>query len=460
MRHARLRGSRLIRPAIVGGVLVAILAAVILITQLGSSRGLTLTDDQLTMINKLESVLLHDIATPQYDRVVDQSDGGGYRAGVGDFATSDGTALEVVQTYTARVGANDLSRSYLPTLQSLAATGSDAIDHLAGYPQAWQQASLDPVFRQVQDDEMRTRYQDPTTHRADDLGVRTPLGFAVLYDSLIQQGDAGGPDSFSSLVTRTDTAAGGSPHDVGEHAWLGDFLNVRLATLTEPADSIHDLAWPSTVGRVRALRQLLDAGDDSLTPPISVDPYGTVHLIAPSSSELGPHPAVSLPPPTTPTTTARPTSGTGRPTATATRSTTQPTHKPTPTPTTPYRLGQVTGLAGLCLNVDGGVAKPGNEIKTWTCNGTEAQFWTTPTDGTLRALGMCAQIATDSFLLELDFCSQAASQQWRFAGGHVVNPATGLCLTVPNDQTDPGAQLAALGCADLPGQRWIPPGSP
>ncbi|WP_132212438.1 ricin-type beta-trefoil lectin domain protein [Kribbella steppae] len=57
----------------------------------------------------------------------------------------------------------------------------------------------------------------------------------------------------------------------------------------------------------------------------------------------------------------------------------------------PIRL-TVSGPGGRCLDIDHSSIVPGTKIQLWDCNGTQAQRWTRPADGTLRALGMCADV--------------------------------------------------------------------
>ena len=38
----------------------------------------------------------------------------------------------------------------------------------------------------------------------------------------------------------------------------------------------------------------------------------------------------------------------------------------------------------------------GSQLQLWDCNGTDAQRWTFPGDGTVRALGKCMDVAGGS----------------------------------------------------------------
>ncbi|MET7426059.1 chitosanase [Dactylosporangium sp. NPDC005555] len=243
------------------------------------SGGLTITAEQRTVMEQLRSALMHDTLVPQYARVVNQFDARGYVLGTGDFSTAGGEAIEVIQTYTARVGPNMLSRSHLATLTTLRNDNSPKVDALAGLPDAWRLSSQDPRFRQAQDDVLENLYYSPALKISKDLGLTTALGVAVIYDTLLQHGNASNPDDLPSIQYRASRRAGGEPGKVTEHEWLKAFLAEREVTLASPADERYSSIWPYNLDRPRALEKLIDEGHDDLSPPITVQPYGTVHVL-------------------------------------------------------------------------------------------------------------------------------------------------------------------------------------
>ena len=91
--------------------------------------------------------------------------------------------------------------------------------------------------------------------------------------------------------------------------------------------------------------------------------------------------------------------------------------------------GQITGLAGKCVDVSGANSTDGTQIQLWTCNGTVAQQWTVGSDGTLRALSKCMDVkyggTADGTRVWLWTCNGTGAQQWRF-------------YTVPMNPGDPG----------------------
>jgi Glycosyl hydrolase family 46/Legume lectin domain len=361
-------------------------AGAIIVMNPGSRPPSPITVDQRIMIDKIESVLLHDSDLFQYDRVVDQYDGRGYVAGRGDFSVANGEALAVVETYTASVPDNALGQTYLPALRTLAAQRSAADTGLEGYPDAWRRASSDRVFREAQDTVMNDRYFAPAQRNARALGITSPLGVAVLYDSIIQHGDGTDPDSLSVIIARTKSISHGQPgQGIEERAWLGAFLDVRTDVLTRPANPARRESWPYTIGRVRALRDLLAGRHDNLAAPLAVNPFGTVHILEPTSGKDAPPQAVGppptdAPPPTvapsqtvaptvaalpTPTSALAPTTQ-ANPQATATA----PAPRPTVQPPQPIRIdfSDFASVSGLVLN--GSAAGTGTALRL--TNGPQA----------------------------------------------------------------------------------------
>jgi hypothetical protein len=189
--HSRRRGTPLLWWTV--AVAVAASALTVTIVQNRASE-LSIDSTQREVIETLEDVLLHDSAVPQYARVVNQFDSRGFVAGIGDFSTADASALEVVNSYTARVGDNELARGYLVPLTQLARDRSSDTTGLVGFPDAWRRATLDPAFRAVQIAVRDSRSFQPDVAEARDIGLLTPLGLAVIYDSLLQHGVADLPD--------------------------------------------------------------------------------------------------------------------------------------------------------------------------------------------------------------------------------------------------------------------------
>ena len=230
-------------------------------------------------IAQMISVFENGTPEIQYAYIEDLHDGRGYTAGRAGFCTACGDLLTVVQTYTAQVPDNPLA-GYLPTLTQLAKASDDSTKGLNGFVRAWSTAADDPVFRQVQDRVTDDLYTAPARKLADANGVRSALGLAILVDTAVQQGTDDDPDGLPAMVRKTTAAVGGTPAGgVDETAWLRGFLDVRRDTLENPTSSDTGKVWRESVGRVDALRALLDAGNLDLATPFTISPFGDPQTI-------------------------------------------------------------------------------------------------------------------------------------------------------------------------------------
>ncbi|MGW0194898.1 ricin-type beta-trefoil lectin domain protein [Nonomuraea sp. NPDC003201] len=121
--------------------------------------------------------------------------------------------------------------------------------------------------------------------------------------------------------------------------------------------------------------------------------------------------------------------------------------------------GTITGLAGKCVDVAGGSSADGAAVQLYTCNGTAAQQWTRPGDGTLRALGKCLDVVdrgtADGSKLQLWSCSGGANQQWTYTSGRdLVNPAANKCADVTGNTSADGTRLQIWTCTGAANQKW------
>ncbi|WP_189939357.1 lectin, partial [Streptomyces sulfonofaciens] len=126
--------------------------------------------------------------------------------------------------------------------------------------------------------------------------------------------------------------------------------------------------------------------------------------------------------------------------------------------------GQITGLAGKCIDVAGANSANGTAVQLYDCNGTTAQRWSNSGDGTLRALGKCLDVVdrstADGASVQLWDCSGSANQQWVVTAAHdIVNPAANKCLDVRDNTSANGTRLQIWTCTGGANQKWNAPGS-
>lgn len=126
------------------------------------------------------------------------------------------------------------------------------------------QAGDEPEMNVAQEEVFASRYYQPAVLFAQQIGVKTALGLACLYDTKIQGG----------MLTVTERVANrlGSDQVTDEAVWIRTFLNEREAYLLQlsdkaqaQGDQLQADALRISTFRVRELRQLSDAGNLHLT---------------------------------------------------------------------------------------------------------------------------------------------------------------------------------------------------
>ncbi|MER7719267.1 PQQ-dependent sugar dehydrogenase [Streptomyces flaveolus] len=126
------------------------------------------------------------------------------------------------------------------------------------------------------------------------------------------------------------------------------------------------------------------------------------------------------------------------------------------------RSGEVKGVGGKCLDVDGAGTADGTQVQVWTCNGTGAQKWTVPGDGSLQALGKCLDVSgggsADGTKIQLWTCNGSGAQTWApQADGTVRNPQSGKCLDASGGTWNDGTPVHLWTCHAESNQKWILP---
>ncbi|MFB9234955.1 ricin-type beta-trefoil lectin domain protein [Plantactinospora siamensis] len=121
--------------------------------------------------------------------------------------------------------------------------------------------------------------------------------------------------------------------------------------------------------------------------------------------------------------------------------------------------GAIVGYANKCIDVPGGISADGARLQLWDCNGTPAQQWSFPGDGTVRALGKCMDVAWGSTAngaaVQLATCSGNPAQQFRLtAAGDLVNPQANKCVDVADWNSANGAPLQTWDCTGGANQKW------
>ncbi|MDG4789148.1 ThuA domain-containing protein [Micromonospora sp. WMMD1102] len=130
---------------------------------------------------------------------------------------------------------------------------------------------------------------------------------------------------------------------------------------------------------------------------------------------------------------------------------------------TPSGTGPVVGLAGKCLEIDGGNTADGAQAQINTCvSGSARQTWTR-NGQTLRALGKCLDVSgsgtANGTKIQLWTCNSGAAQNWTAqSDGTLRHPGSGKCLDVSNNSSADGQDVHLWQCiSGAANQRWTLP---
>ena len=216
------RRPRRFRPLVVLGVVLVVAVAALFVIigrpdsatpPVSSGSGGTYTAAQQPDVDHViaEMVSVFENGTPeiQYAYVENLDDGRGYTAGRAGFCTACGDLLTVVKSYTAQVPDNPLAR-YLPTLTRLAAASDDSTNGLDGFERRLAHCRRRSRVPPGAGPRHRRRSTArPPRKAAQDNGVRSALGLAILVDTAVQQGTDDDPDGLPAMVRKTNADVGG-----------------------------------------------------------------------------------------------------------------------------------------------------------------------------------------------------------------------------------------------------------
>lgn len=169
---------------------------------------------------------------------------------------ASGNLYLLVKDYVAQPGALH-GPALDPFLDALSAPDL-SLDHDMTFRGLLQAAGSDPIMRQVQDSFFDRIYWSPARRAAESMGVETPLGYAVVYDSHIH-------GSWSRMRQRTDENHG-TLRTIGETVWIPHYVEERRNWLaTHSITILHN-----TVYRMDAFRRLISDGRWTLTLPFTI----------------------------------------------------------------------------------------------------------------------------------------------------------------------------------------------
>jgi chitosanase len=236
-----------------------------------------LTPRQKLTVQQITSIFESATTEFLYSYIEDIDDGGGVTCGRIGF-TQEGIK-DVVSRYSALKNGDTPLANYLPCLEQLAKSGN-WLDYQCLYPslsredlkkpgfktdggliarvdfgKAWTEAGDDSMMRQAQDQIEEAEVYDPALKDADELGLKTPLSIAYVYDAIVQLDE----DALFRAIKNDFAAVHGGrlkPANIAEEAeWLRFYLKERRAQVPN--------------SRIDSLEQLLDAGNFQLQLPLT-----------------------------------------------------------------------------------------------------------------------------------------------------------------------------------------------
>lgn len=119
--------------------------------------------------------------------------------------------------------------------------------------------------------------------------------------------------------------------------------------------------------------------------------------------------------------------------------------------------GQITGIGGKCVDVQGSNTSDGTPIQLWGCNGSGAQKWDR-SGSTFQALGKCMDVngsgTEDGTEVQLWSCNGTGAQDWSVQGSTLRNPQSGKCLHASGGSSGNGTRLVIWTCNGTASQNW------
>jgi hypothetical protein len=117
----------------------------------------------------------------------------------------------------------------------------------------------------------------------------------------------------------------------------------------------------------------------------------------------------------------------------------------------------IRGVAGKCLDVDGGRPDDGTKVQLWDCNGTAAQGWSIDGGTIVATSGKCLDVkwgdSRSGAVVQLWTCNGTDAQRWNVQGDTIVGLA-GKCLDVQWGSSKSGTPVQLWDCNGTAAQRW------
>lgn len=214
----------------------------------------TITASQAATIKAIVNIFETSQVLGEYGQVtVIQGDTGHLTFGRSQTTLGSGNLHKLLRQYCDNPGARFGRRltSVLPRTDAKDVT----LDTDVRVHNVLRASADDPVMRDVQDQFFEKVYFSPAMKTAEQHGIQTPLGRAVVYDSIVH-------GSWPRIRDRVE----GTPATRGERPWIADYVEARRTWLaTHPRADLR-----ATVYRMDAMQRLIELDAWGLDLPLVV----------------------------------------------------------------------------------------------------------------------------------------------------------------------------------------------
>ncbi|MEW1773095.1 ricin-type beta-trefoil lectin domain protein [Streptomyces sp. NPDC086777] len=112
-----------------------------------------------------------------------------------------------------------------------------------------------------------------------------------------------------------------------------------------------------------------------------------------------------------------------------------------------------------CVEVSAHAGADGSPLRLWGCDGDAWQKWVFKSDGSVRSMGLCLDIANASqdngAAVQLATCNGGWAQKFNLNSSHdLVNSVIGKCVDAKDAGTANGTRLQLWDCSGTSNQKW------
>ena len=233
----------------------------------------SISTKQQNVIFSLTNIAENSQINFAYNYAENIKDGRGITFGIIGFTSGTYDGTELIQRVSQLDPSNVLSK-YLPAFQAIdklphPSGKTDNVNGLSNFIKDFKAHGADTKVKQAQLEKLKALYWNPTIAKATEVGAKSALTVAKLYDICVNHGaDGDSKDKgLKQLVQETITKVG-NIGQVDEKVWLNALYDVRKAYMNS------DPTWKEALDRIEMQRRILKTGNMNLVTPLKVTCYG------------------------------------------------------------------------------------------------------------------------------------------------------------------------------------------